>query len=269
MTKILIPTDFSDHAQNAIDYAIYFFEKEPCTFYILHAHVIVPSAAETRTDAENHLKRIVQKLEENKGECAHHFEWLLIADIPISAVNASLIDLDIDYLFMGTRGRTAFSEIFMGRTAIDIIKHVPSCPIFAVPSEILYIPPTEIFFATDYKRPLQHMELEPILKVCRLWLASINVIHLKTEKELTETQVLHKLAFRNHLKEITHRFIEVKTKSSFSTALGNLVEENKQVGLLVLMNTKHSFLEELLRAPTLKKVVFSSKIPLLLLPVMD
>ena len=38
MKKILLPTDFSDSAWNAITYAMDFFKNEVCTFYLLHAY---------------------------------------------------------------------------------------------------------------------------------------------------------------------------------------------------------------------------------------
>ena len=38
MKKILIPTDFSRNAWNAICYALDFFKNEACTFYFLHTY---------------------------------------------------------------------------------------------------------------------------------------------------------------------------------------------------------------------------------------
>lgn len=38
MKKILLPTDFSDNAWNAIVYALNFFRNESCTFFILHTY---------------------------------------------------------------------------------------------------------------------------------------------------------------------------------------------------------------------------------------
>ena len=38
MKRILLPTDFSSIAWNAIKYALALFEKEPCTFYVLHTY---------------------------------------------------------------------------------------------------------------------------------------------------------------------------------------------------------------------------------------
>ncbi|MCK5442735.1 MAG: universal stress protein [Maribacter sp.] len=60
MLKILLPSDFSDNSQKAIDYAIYLFEKEECTFYLLHAYHDVPSASGTKFDSENDLKHLAE-----------------------------------------------------------------------------------------------------------------------------------------------------------------------------------------------------------------
>ena len=36
MKNILIPTDFSENSWNAIKYALQFFKKKKCNFYLLH-----------------------------------------------------------------------------------------------------------------------------------------------------------------------------------------------------------------------------------------
>ena len=38
MKNILLPTDFSENSWNAIKYAIHFFEKETCNFYLLYVN---------------------------------------------------------------------------------------------------------------------------------------------------------------------------------------------------------------------------------------
>ena len=42
--RVLLPTDFSENAWHAIKYAIYLFENTTCTFYVMHAHQVSPSA---------------------------------------------------------------------------------------------------------------------------------------------------------------------------------------------------------------------------------
>ncbi|MEO0902953.1 MAG: universal stress protein [Bacteroidota bacterium] len=45
MQKILIPTDFSENAWNAISYAMYLFRNRKCTFYFLNTYTpVIPSS---------------------------------------------------------------------------------------------------------------------------------------------------------------------------------------------------------------------------------
>ena len=48
MKNILIPTDFSDNAWNAITYAINLFKKKECTFYLVN---VLPVTAYTGGEA--------------------------------------------------------------------------------------------------------------------------------------------------------------------------------------------------------------------------
>ena len=99
MYRILLPTDFSTNAQNAIDYAIYLFEREPCTFYLLHAYYIVPSETGTQVDAGNALKTLQKKLEATKSG-QHTFESLLLTNTALSAIERTITGKDIGFVFV-------------------------------------------------------------------------------------------------------------------------------------------------------------------------
>ncbi|WP_273565650.1 universal stress protein [Maribacter halichondriae] len=70
MKNILIPTDFSDNAWNAMQYGMALFKKSKCTFYIVH---VSPIAAHAGGEAamyatqelleQSILKKSIEKLE--------------------------------------------------------------------------------------------------------------------------------------------------------------------------------------------------------------
>ncbi|HZJ19261.1 MAG TPA: universal stress protein [Pricia sp.] len=85
---ILLPTDFSSNARNAIDYAIYLFEKTECTFHILHTFEVDVSgfgrtmgkARDTRVyramkeTSEKGVKRIVDELTSKNQNLRHYVQ---------------------------------------------------------------------------------------------------------------------------------------------------------------------------------------------------
>ena len=85
MYKILLPTDFSEISKNAIDYAVYLFERETCIFYLLHAYYIVPSETGTKVDAGNALGLLQKRLEAAKNT-KHTFKNVLLTDTALGGI---------------------------------------------------------------------------------------------------------------------------------------------------------------------------------------
>jgi nucleotide-binding universal stress UspA family protein len=123
MFNILLPTDFSDNAQRAIDYTVYLLENEACTFYLLNAYYIAPSAPGTISDSGHNLGELQRKLEATKN-LQHTFERVLITDTALSAIEKTITDNEIHYVFMGTKGFSAVREIFIGSVTVSVIKHI-------------------------------------------------------------------------------------------------------------------------------------------------
>lgn len=268
MLNILLPTDFSNNAQKAIDYAIYLLEKEACTFYLLNAYYIVPSAPGTKLDAGNRLELLQRKLEAAKNPL-HRFERLLLTDTAVSAMEKTVANKDIDYLFMGTKGSSALREIFMGSVAVSVIKHIDGCPIIAVPGEYDCDIPDDILFASDFKHTFKALELAPLIKASSLWDSTINIVHINAKKELDNAQKSNKELLKKHLNESRHRFIKIKKSDSIVATIFQLEKEYKNIGMVALLKKKHDFFEKLTREPVIRNLTFKTEVPLLVLPQIE
>jgi len=265
MYKILLPTDFSDIAQNAIEYAVYLFEREPCTFYLFHAYYIVPSETGTKLDAGNALELLQERLEATKN-AKHTFENVLLSDTALGGIEKTIAEKNIDYVFMGTKGSSALKEIFMGSVTTSVIKYIDNCPIIAVPGEYDYDIPDDILFANDFKHAFTSFELTPLIKLASLWGSIINIVYINSTNQLEDFQKLNKELLQNHLKDTRHRFIQVKKKNSVSATLKDLEKQYENIGMVTFLKTKHSFFEKLVREPIIKNMTFMTHIPLLVLP---
>ena len=87
MKKILLPTDFSENSWNAIEYALRFFSKSSCNFYLLHVTLIPNYAAgdvpiipteivlenTLLKQAKKGLKQLQKKIQEKVPNPNHHF----------------------------------------------------------------------------------------------------------------------------------------------------------------------------------------------------
>lgn len=268
MHRILLPTDFSENAQNAIDYAIYLFEREPCTFYLLHAYYIVPSETGTKVDAGTSLKTVQKKLEETKSP-QHSFESVLVTNTALSAIESTILDKKIDYVFMGTKGSSALKKIFMGSVTTSVIKYINSCPIVAVPDVYDYDIPDHIIFANDFNHMFTEPLLKPLLELSALWDSNVDIVYIDSKKKMEEHQKSNKKLLLQFLSETRHTFVKITKTKSVSFTLKDLQTQYEHIGMIAFLMTKHGIFDKLLREPIIRNMVFMTKVPLLLIPVRE
>ncbi len=65
MKKILLPTDFSENALNAIDYALQLFKDEKCAFFILNTYTPMIYNYEYQLNADQYMMEAVDMVKKN------------------------------------------------------------------------------------------------------------------------------------------------------------------------------------------------------------
>jgi len=279
MKKILLLTDFSDNAWNAIFAALKMHEHLACQFYVLNTYE--PSFANILGDkskerlgviydslAKNssiELDKILQYLEVNHTNKNHTFEKLSKSDDIVNAVNEICIEKDIDLIVMGTKGATGAKEIFMGSNTVELIKRVNDYPIFAVPSEHDFKDMDKILFPTEFTRPYTKYELKPLIELATIWNSEISICYVAQEFTLLEEQITNKEILTKRLGNVAHSFQDVELKATVADSIISFAKDT-MADIIVLINYKHTFIEKLTHEAVVKKVGFHSKIPLLVLP---
>lgn len=282
-THILLPTDFSTNARNAIDYAVSLFEKVECVFHILHAFEVGPSnlsstmgkAKDTRLfrsikdESQRGLKALMDELELSNNNSLHSFSGSSIADTLINAIGRTTIDKDVQYIFMGTKGSSALKEVFMGSNTVRVIRKIDFCPIMAVPEDYVFVPPKEIAFATNFEHTYSEVELVPLMELAKLWDSKITIVHKGTGKELHPHQQTAKDLLPKRLFGIKYGFEEIKGHNNISGAINKYTRENENIGMISMVNYWHSFFEKLTNENVINRVAFSTEIPFLIFPLIE
>jgi hypothetical protein len=83
---------------------------------------------------------------------------------------------------------------------------------------------------------------------------------------LDDTQRLNKKLLRNSLKDIRHRFLQVKKQDSIVSTIYQSEKENKIIGMVALLKTKQGFFEKLIHEPVFPNLAFKTEVPLLVIP---
>lgn len=278
MKNILIPTDFSKNAWNAVSYAIALYSTEDCNFYLLNTYT--PSISNSRFMAtmafdeaeivqncsKEGLNNLLNKINYQYNNPKHHFTTISSFSLLVDEVKELVDEYVIDMVILGTKGASGLAEVFMGSNAVRIIKAVKNCPVLAIPEHFNFEKPSEIAFATDFNRFYTPSELEPIINLVTSFSAVLRIVHVQYEiKALTEIQQFNLNMLRKYLGDVEHYIHTISELSSVSKTLEVFVEE-LDVHLLAMLNYQHSYMERMTREPIVEKLTFHTQVPLLVIP---
>ncbi len=276
MRKILIPTDFSENALNAIKYGLELFKYEHCEIYILHAYadeVYNTKNILLRADFEEFKLKVFrnseEELEKLKKEILsfspnpkHEIIKCSEFDTLVDAVNDLADKENIDIIIMGTRGRTNDRKLIFGSNTIHVVKYV-KCPVLAVPSSFKKGTPTKILFPTDYLLPYKRREMKLLSTLAASFVAEITFLHVSKFENLSYRQLDNKVFLESCIENNKTECITVKGEELTST-INNYIKTHG-IEMLVMVNARHSYLESILYNSTIEKIGLHLELPFLIL----
>lgn len=272
--NILLPTDFSDNSWKAILYAINLYKNEPCNFYLLHTWTFINSGTRTyittsyikelKKNSEKELAMLKEKaiLESNNSE--HTFKAIFTTNDFLDCIKEKVKKYTIDMIIMGTKGSSGVSKFLFGSNTVTLMNKIENCPILAVPDECDFVTPKHIGFPTDYNRAYGD-ELKPLKKLSELYTSKIRVLHIGKAEDLSETQKNNLDQLKTYLEEYPHRFYWTDNDEKKQNAIDTFIRESN-IDILTMVNYKHSFIENIVKEPIIKKIGFNPKIPFLVIP---
>lgn len=276
MRKIILPTDFSENAYNAISYALQLFQEEECTFFLLNTYTPVlydseyiyhnPSISISEIYSSNSnkgLKKLENRINKKFNNPKHQFERLSVFNFLTDEINEQIKEKNIDLVIMGTKGATGAQEILFGSHTVHTIKK-SKCPVLAIPSDYEYKKLKNILLPSDLSLGFKENQLTVLKKIATKHNANIHILQVNQEEELSDLQKEGKNTLIDYFKDnsVYFHFVE---ESDIQKAINTFQKEN-QIEMLSMINNKHSFFENLFFRPVVHKIGFQVKVPFLVTP---
>jgi len=275
--KILLPTDFSENAWNAILYATRLFKDIECEFYILNVYSVIGFASDNmlvpeigeiaylkvKEASEKGLNRTLFKLSFREENPNHEFFIISRINSLIQSIKEVVDENDIDMIFMGTKGATNSSDFFFGSNTVKVMEKVRNCPVMAIPTNNDIKNPKEIVFPTGYRTHYKRKELQYLIDILELNRATLRILHIKEEKELDQEQENNKRLLEEYFSNNMHSFHFIKADSILN-GLNDFVKL-RDSDLIAFINKEHGFFENLFSRSMVKELGYHSTIPVLAL----
>jgi len=274
MRKILIPTDFSVNAMNAIKYACELFKYDTSKFFIMHAYqdeIYKDSTQVTRNNLEEvtntisnkskiQLEDILKRIKVFSPNPRHTYKIISSSGMLIDEADEIVDKENIDCIVMGTRGETNDRNLTFGTHTLQVLKYV-QCPVLAIPENYQYTQPKHILFPTDYLIPYKRRELKLLCELASPFRSIIDILYISKSETLSMRQQDNRNFIKETLYKNTVNFKTSKAKN-ITKAIYAYIEKNN-IDMLVMVNTRHSFLENILYQSTIDKMSLHLNIPFL------
>lgn len=272
MNKILVPTDFSETAENAVTYAANLAGFFSANLVLLHVNQIPVSTPEfgiaaynfvdIKKDSLDTLNTIALKIKRDYPQISEVECFSEIGDSSDLIAEFSK-DHNIDMVVMGNSGHgSKFKKNIFGSTSVSVAKKI-EVPLLIVPPEVKYKKINNMAYACVYDEQIESssslMKVRSLNAEFNSLLSVLHVIpenHLIDEKEANiDVYVEKKLATTEHRTYIL-------TENNVSTGILDFVK-NHNMDMIVIEPQKHSLFHSLFHSSVTNELAFFSPVPVL------
>lgn len=278
MNRVLLLTDFSKNANEAVDFAFQLWKGRSCKFFILNIQKTSEFTTDDLITAKPHESIFASIIADNKAKINAYIETLkdkvsnedfeLIAkvdyDVFSDAVKQAVSTYDIDYIVMGTNGISGASEQIFGSNTMQVIRNV-SCPTIVVPEGFSFRPLKEVLYTQTEKFCPTKAELAPVVallgdRASRMHLLAIH------PPEARDLESLEKTLAELENDPFGDIVTQVETLEDLPVPQAiNAYQQLNEVDLHVFLVQKESFLKRFLFGSNAGQVSHRTRVPLLVL----
>ncbi len=275
MKTILVPTDFSDNAVNAMKYAIRLAAKLNSKLIFFHS-THVPLRVELFGIPVSEMKKLEKQDVVNKTAILQNMLSKLYREMHVTldaarvklvVKNEILIVEDIivvaqhskaGLIVMGTHGASGINKLFGSTTSLLISKC--ETPVLAIPPKYLFREIKNMLYFSDLRNPAA--ELSMLVPLAKSFGAIIDIFNLSYNPEVDEEKLFKKL--NGAAKGVKLELIQLK-RNPGETVLQQLREflDYRKPDWAVMFPQKKRFLEYIFEGSKTERLSYNLKVPLL------
>ena len=265
MKTIIVPTDFSETAENALLYTIELAKLMGTTITLIHVCQSLKSK-NYLSDAELEHKKLkaLNLLEQHiKTNENVKFEICIQSDQVVDKIVEAAAEKDAELIVFGISAGI-YDESIVGNNTSDAISNL-SIPVLMIPSNARFKMPNKIVFAADYLELANDKPLTALLNFITFFNSKLFIVNVKSEDEKTSSKnIAVFLNVRRLLKKVEHS-VHYVINDNVVDGINDFVLE-RDADIVAIIPHKHTLLYRLFKFSTTKKMAYNSHVPLLALP---
>lgn len=273
MKRIVVPTDFSENANNAMEYAVALAQACHAEIKILNTYIpavthfeivtpLIDDEVETsRKTAQSKLATIGQVM---GGQFPHlNYNTAFVVGGLVDTLEEWARQGQVDLIVLGTKGATGLERVLFGSNATKIIESVP-CAVMAIPKDCPFKAPQRIAYATDFNMA-ELQKIDQLITVARAFDAEIAMVHITTQEEALVSEEMLKRYFAQKIARLT-RYEKItyhlKYEENIQRGLASFIQQTN-TDLIALLTHERTLFEKFYNPSLTKHMAYHTEIPLL------
>ncbi len=273
MKTLLVATDFSKTALNAVKYAADLAVRTKSKLILFHVYhapiimsevpVVIPSLDEMEKESLKELTKIEKKLKVKYG-IKLKIEKLVKCGLAVDEIIDEAKKSQANMVVMGMQGVGIISERLAGSITTSLMQKA-EFPVLSINEKVKYKSLKKIAFACDYVELKNTKILEPLIQIAQLFKSQVFILNVLNQDDTrpTVSEAVAGIKLEKAVESINHSFHYIKNKDIIEGI--NEFAVNHKIDLIVMIPRKHSVLKNILKEPTTKRMAFHTHIPLLTL----
>lgn len=278
MKVIIVPTDFSENATNALKFAIEMSKMHYNKLIFTHVYslpflnpeagmVYDASFSEAmRVQAEKTMREHIEKVYESMGMHRN----LLLSELEVveaislsSGIEKMHHKYHSNMIVMGTHGATGLKKFFLGSNAVDVLENT-QIPVLSVPGHCRFNAIKNVAYATDFNKIEE--ELKQVVDFAKSFNSHIDVIHVAKDYENAENPdidpLIKKWQEANKYQKINLHVMQGAEKTDVDESLKTLLGE-LNADVLIVFHQQRNFWKSLFEKSTSAELVYEWTNPVL------
>ena len=227
MKRILVPTDFSKHAEYALRVAAQIAKKNNSKIYLLHM-LELPHQGSDAVSSGSAIPQIMYF----KEMAINKLETLMDADF-LEGINVSEIiqfgkafdgimeiskKNSVDLIVMGSHGASGYEEMFIGSNTEKVVRS-SDVPVLVIKNEIEEFKANKLVFASDFSDEIKK-PFAKLVEFATIFNSHLDLVMINTPNSFKSTAVAEK---------IMSDFLEETNFTNYSTHIYNDVNVEKGI----------------------------------------
>jgi len=212
--KILIPYDFSETAELALEHATFMAKLHKAEIYLLHViesysftSAISNAFTKSQTEYESKIESSANQRLKEIGDKMHHDSGMKVAfDTEVGKIYKKIIHVaeekNADIIVMGTHGVSGFQEYLMGSNSYRVVTGAP-CPVITVQTHAKKIGFKDIVLPID-NSPVSRQKVNYAIEIAKHY---NSVVHIAGIMTMSDVEMQRRFEVKVHqVKEFVEEF---------------------------------------------------------------